>query len=161
MGGQQLTSLAARQGHQEMMTETAPAESGAMAWNTEVSRSMTRPGFDASRSVTRQEAVAPVATLRTTTVVPMGNVGLAHCPFRQAYQVARPELLDIGRVVVGAGAAVVGVGVATRTAVVGVGAAASPDAGVGAGGAVVVVVEVVGTGIRLPTSMIRRRCRCW
>ena len=75
---EQGSGLGAAEGHQPMVTVTAPAESGAMAWNTEVSRSMTRPGLAASRSVTRHEALAPVETLVTQTVVPIGSVGLAH-----------------------------------------------------------------------------------
>jgi hypothetical protein len=157
--GQQITGLASREGHQETVTETVPAESGAIAEKTEVSRSMIRPGFEASRSVTTQVTEAPVATLRTTTVVPIGSDGLAHCPARHEYHVARPEALDIGRVVVvGAGAAVVGVGAATRTAVAG--GVVTTGAGIGAGAAGAVVVVVVGAGTLLPTSMIRRRCRC-
>ena len=77
-GREQISCFAPRQAHQETVTLTAPAESGAMAENTEVSRSMIRPGFAASRSVTTHEAVAPVATLRTITLVPIGSHGLAH-----------------------------------------------------------------------------------
>ena len=117
-----------------------------------------RPGFDASRSVTTHEAVAPVAELRTITVVPIGSDGLAHWPARHEYQVARPVALAIGLVVVvGAGGAVVGTGATTCATVVGVTTATGAGA---TGAAVVVVVEVVGTGTLLPTSMIRRRCRC-
>jgi hypothetical protein len=48
----------------------APAERGAICENTEESRSMMRPGFDASWSVTVQLVEAPVAAFVTDTVVP-------------------------------------------------------------------------------------------
>ena len=137
---------------------TAPADSGAICENTDVSRSMIRPGLFASRSVTTHDVVAPVAGLRTKTVVPFGSVGLAHWPAAQWYQVARPVALESGRVVV------VGAGI-TRTwgagavgTLTGAGAGAGAATGAGAAGAVVVVV-VVGAGTRLLTSIMRRRCR--
>jgi hypothetical protein len=73
----------AREAHQATVTVMAPAESEAMAENTETSRSRILPGVDPSRSVTVQVADAPVATLVTVMVVPKAIEGLAHWPERQ------------------------------------------------------------------------------
>jgi hypothetical protein len=158
MVGQEALGLVSRKAHQEIVTVTAPEDKGAICANTAVSRSMTRPGLFASRSVTSHEVRAPVASLVTVTHVPFARIGLAHWPGFQAYQVARPVACDIDTgaavVVVVAGATATGrdtvVGAARTTGgALGVETATAGD-----------VVDVVVTGVARGEIRLSVSCRC-